>query len=120
MEYESATIFELAGGQHGVVSSGQLKALGLSGNQIAANVRRGWLRGLHRGVYAVGHRPLSAGVPAGWPPCWPVDLERPSAISLPPFFGSSASARAPLSMSPFQLLLDVGNDAGSPSTVLDS
>lgn len=45
--------------QHGVVSAAQLRALGLSANEITTRARRGWLRRLHRSVYAVGHRPLT-------------------------------------------------------------
>lgn len=49
---------DLAGRQHGVASRRQLKALGLSDDAIDARVRRGWLRPVHRGVYAVGHARL--------------------------------------------------------------
>lgn len=31
----------------------------MSRNVLARNVRRGWMRPVHRGVYAIGHRPLS-------------------------------------------------------------
>lgn len=50
---------ELAGRQHGVVSLGQLTALGLGprGAQHRATFHR--LRRVHRGVYAVGGAPLS-------------------------------------------------------------
>lgn len=50
----SATLFEVAGGQHGVVTTGQLRLAGLTGDQIA---RQPWLHRVHHGVYAVGHRP---------------------------------------------------------------
>lgn len=59
MEDELANISELAGRQHGIASAGQLRAAGMSRNQIAANVRQGWLRPVHRGVYGLGHRPLT-------------------------------------------------------------
>lgn len=49
----------LAERQHGLVRRAQLVALGLSHGQIDNGVRRGRLITLHRGVYAVGHRPLS-------------------------------------------------------------
>jgi very-short-patch-repair endonuclease len=49
----------LAEGQHGVVARRQLLALGLGGDAIDARVRIGRLRVLHRGVYALGHGPLS-------------------------------------------------------------
>jgi very-short-patch-repair endonuclease len=49
----------LAARQHGVVSSGQLHALGLSRYRARHKVRTGWLRAVHRGVYAVGQVPLS-------------------------------------------------------------
>lgn len=48
----------LAARQQGVVASRQLIALGLRRQAIAMRVRHGWLRPVHRGVYAVGTRPL--------------------------------------------------------------
>ena len=45
--------------QHGVVTSGQLRAAGIDKDGIAWRVRTGRLHRLHRGVYAVGHRSLS-------------------------------------------------------------
>lgn len=51
-----ARIAGLAAAQHGVVSRGQLSALGLSPAAIDRRVRAGRLHPLHRGVYAVGHR----------------------------------------------------------------
>lgn len=48
------TVAELAGRQHGVVSTRQLNAAGLGPNAIARHVAEGWLRPMHRGVYAVG------------------------------------------------------------------
>ena len=49
----------LAGRQHGVVARRQLAALGLGRGAIDARVAIGHLRVLHRGVYAMGHGPLS-------------------------------------------------------------
>ena len=55
----------LARRQHGVVSTRQLLNTGVGPHAIDARVARGWLRHLHRGVYAVGalESPLTA--PAG-------------------------------------------------------
>jgi very-short-patch-repair endonuclease len=44
----------LAGSQHGVVSTAQISAGGLSARWIERQVAHGWLRRLHRGVYLVG------------------------------------------------------------------
>jgi len=52
-------VAELAERQHGVVSARQLVALGYSRNAIAYARRSGRLQHLHRGVYAVGHRPVT-------------------------------------------------------------
>jgi Transcriptional regulator, AbiEi antitoxin len=49
----------IAGKQHGVVSTRQLLAAGLSRSGVARRVREGRLHRIHRGVYAVGHRALS-------------------------------------------------------------
>jgi very-short-patch-repair endonuclease len=49
----------LAARQHGVVSTAQLRALGLSYDSIHRRASNGRLHRLHRGVYAVGHRALS-------------------------------------------------------------
>ena len=49
----------LAGGQHGVVSTRQLLALGYSYDVITAGAASGRLHRLHRGVYAVGYQPLT-------------------------------------------------------------
>ena len=45
--------------QHGVVSRGQLRSLGLGARGIDHRVSVGRLRFLHRGVYAAGHAPLA-------------------------------------------------------------
>ena len=50
----------LAGAQHGVVSLAQLRALGLSGSAVRSRVAAGRLHRVHRTVYAVGHRVLTA------------------------------------------------------------
>jgi len=52
-------IAELAGRQYGVISAGQMVALGLSKDQISREVSIGRLHRVHRGVYAVGHGALS-------------------------------------------------------------
>jgi predicted transcriptional regulator of viral defense system len=49
----------LAAPQHGVVTIAQLLAAGLDRNAIKYRRRVGRLHLLHRGVYAVGHRPPS-------------------------------------------------------------
>ena len=49
----------LAARQHGVISTVQLRRLGLGRNAIALRVRAGRLHPLHRGVYAVGHNDIS-------------------------------------------------------------
>lgn len=49
----------LAGRQHGVVSTVQLRALGLDRGAVSWRVRRGRLHPVHRGVYAVGHARLT-------------------------------------------------------------
>lgn len=53
-------IAELATRQHGVVALWQLVPLGLSAAAVRARVRRGRLHPIYRGVYAVGHRRLTA------------------------------------------------------------
>jgi very-short-patch-repair endonuclease len=52
-------IARLAAQQHGVVAQSQLLAAGLDRTAIAYRRRVGRLHLLHRGVYAVGHRPPS-------------------------------------------------------------
>jgi predicted transcriptional regulator of viral defense system len=48
----------LAAQQHGVVTLRQLYSLGYSDSQVRTRVSAGWLHSIHRGVYAVGRRPL--------------------------------------------------------------
>jgi very-short-patch-repair endonuclease len=48
---------KLAQRQHGVVSRGQLMRLGVGRAQVRRRLESGRLHKLHRGVYAVGHRP---------------------------------------------------------------
>lgn len=49
-----------AGQQHGLVTLAQLVECGLGRGAIKTRISRGWLIRLHRGVYAVGHRPTTA------------------------------------------------------------
>jgi very-short-patch-repair endonuclease len=53
-----AGLAELATRQHGVVSTRQLGKLGIDRDLLTAERKRGRLRPLHRGVYAVGHEAL--------------------------------------------------------------
>ncbi len=57
-----ALIAVLAESQHGVVSRGQLRQIGLHPSAIERRLAAGRLHAVRRGVYAVGHRVLS---PAG-------------------------------------------------------
>lgn len=52
-------ISRLAEGQHGLVARRQLFDRGIGRGAVNARVDRGQLRVVHRGVYAVGFRPLS-------------------------------------------------------------
>jgi very-short-patch-repair endonuclease len=49
-----AALVERARRQHGVLTIDQLRAAGLGTHAIERRVSRGWLRRIHRGVYAVG------------------------------------------------------------------
>ncbi len=59
-----ALISRVAGRQHGVITTEQLLAIGLSSATISAYVRAERLHRIHRGVYAVGHPGLS--LPGTW------------------------------------------------------
>jgi predicted transcriptional regulator of viral defense system len=50
----------LAARQHGVVSMAQLSKLGFSNREIDRRLNAGRLHHVHRSVYSVGHRLLSA------------------------------------------------------------
>jgi hypothetical protein len=52
-------VAELAIRQHGVVSAGQLRRLGLDANAVGRRVTGGHLYRLHQGVYAVGRPAIS-------------------------------------------------------------
>jgi putative AbiEi antitoxin of type IV toxin-antitoxin system/uncharacterized protein DUF559 len=52
------SIGQVAGRQYGVISTAQLRRLGLSDDAVRARVLAGRLYRVHRGVYAVGHRAL--------------------------------------------------------------
>src|SRR3954465_4969758 len=52
-------VAEIAKKQHGVVSTSQLKASGVSETALRRRVEAGRLHRLHQGVYAVGHAGVS-------------------------------------------------------------
>ncbi len=54
-----ALIAEIADRQHGVVTTAQLRALGLDKDQILYRAKIGRLHRVHHGVYAVGRRRIS-------------------------------------------------------------
>jgi hypothetical protein len=54
-----AVILRLAVDRYGVVATRELRALGVTGAEISTRERAGWLRRLHRGVYAVGGSKLT-------------------------------------------------------------
>lgn len=58
LETEEATkrIIALAERQHGVIATRQLRAIGVSWEQIRGRSNPGWLRRLHQGVYAIAGR----------------------------------------------------------------
>jgi very-short-patch-repair endonuclease len=58
-ERSHAHIVRVAGRQHGVITTQQLIAGGMSRTTITAWTKWGRLHRLHRGVYAVGHRGLA-------------------------------------------------------------
>jgi very-short-patch-repair endonuclease len=58
-------IVALARRQHGVVSTRQMLDAGVGPHAIEARVARGWLRRLHKGVYAVGALESALTAPAG-------------------------------------------------------
>jgi predicted transcriptional regulator of viral defense system len=60
MDPLDACVARIAGRQHGVISTRQLHEAGATPGAIAHRVRAGRLHRLHHGVYAVGHRALSA------------------------------------------------------------
>jgi len=53
------SLAQLAGHQHGVVSTTQLRALGWGHGKISREVSAGRLHRLHRGVYTVGYKALT-------------------------------------------------------------
>src|SRR6202000_1287974 len=53
------TLAELATRQHGVVSTGQLSALGYTRSSVSKASGVGRLPRVHRGVYVVGHQRLT-------------------------------------------------------------
>lgn len=57
--YSGHAIARLASGQHGVVSREQLRALGLSDDEISDRALSGSLQPLFRGTFAVGHRAIT-------------------------------------------------------------
>ncbi|HWC86042.1 MAG TPA: type IV toxin-antitoxin system AbiEi family antitoxin domain-containing protein [Solirubrobacteraceae bacterium] len=59
LETIDRAIAAVAAGQQGVITARQLLDLGLSRGGIEHRVRTGRLYRLYRGVYAVGHRPVS-------------------------------------------------------------
>jgi very-short-patch-repair endonuclease len=50
-----AEVAKIAARQHGAITVGQLRAVGIEKSGIARRVRAGRLHSVHRGVYAVGH-----------------------------------------------------------------
>src|SRR4051794_19031058 len=54
-----ARIGALAERQHGVVAIWQVRALGLSGDAARKRAQRGHWQRMHRGVYFIGHGPMT-------------------------------------------------------------
>jgi very-short-patch-repair endonuclease len=54
-----STLVEIANRQHGIVTIGQLREVGLDKHRVLHRTRTGRLHHVHRGVYAVGHSRLS-------------------------------------------------------------
>jgi hypothetical protein len=52
-------VAEIASRQHGIATLAQLRGAGLSERQVECRVLAGRLHRVHRGVYAVGHPPLT-------------------------------------------------------------
>jgi very-short-patch-repair endonuclease len=59
LDTADSRISRIASAQHGVVTSRQLGAAGLSREAVRKRVNAGRMHRIHRGVYAVGHRALS-------------------------------------------------------------
>ncbi len=59
-QHRDGALGDLAGAQHGGVGFAQLVALGVPSRTVARWTATGRLRRLYRGVYAVGHAPLTA------------------------------------------------------------
>ncbi len=59
IDTRDAAAAEIAGRQHGVIAVEQLHGVGLDKSAISRRLKLGRLHGIHRGVYAVGHRGLS-------------------------------------------------------------
>ena len=55
----SQTIAAVAARQHGVISRVQLRALGLSDDEVSDRAVSGYLQPLFRGIFAVGHRAIT-------------------------------------------------------------
>jgi predicted transcriptional regulator of viral defense system len=62
--HRDRAIAALAGRQHGIVTRGQLRELGLSDQTIDRRLSADRLHALYRGIYSVGHRALT--VEARW------------------------------------------------------
>jgi very-short-patch-repair endonuclease len=54
LQHSSAEFWSLVRRQHGVITSEQLRGLGLSGDEIKHRIARGRLHPIGRGIYAVG------------------------------------------------------------------